>query len=161
MRMFTQIWDWFTEPHNFIGGIIATVLGYFLPIRNIIHLILLLFVIDVVIGYIKAHKLTGVNFKPKIVWQKTIPRMIFVLILIILTFLWDDVFKQNFVKTYHLIGWFVSGLLIVSIVENMYEITNWHIFTLLGNIIEKHIKTKIEETEKLEENEKKAKKKGG
>ncbi len=145
MRTLEYLWSWLTDAYNFTGGMVAGILGYFLPIKNIIHLVLLLFLLDVIIGYIKAHKVDKEKFKPRLIWRKTVPRVLFVIIIIMLLYLWDTVFHQDIVKTYTLVGWFISGLLIVSVVENMYIITNWRGFTAIDRIIKRQILTKTNE----------------
>jgi hypothetical protein len=128
-----------------ILSIIITVIGLLTPIKNIVNLLLLLFFIDVVFGYLAAHKLRGECFKVSIIWKKTMPKMLVATALIVLTYLWDITYGQDFVSSYKLIGWFISGLLIVSIAENGWKITQWRPFLSISSIIKGKIETTTNE----------------
>ena len=112
----------------------TTVLGYFLPIEDIVNLLILFFVLDVIFGFWAARKLRGERFSVNIVWTKTIPRMIATIVLTMSAFMWDTVYNQTTFATYQGIGWFISGLLLFSIGENAYQITKWGPFKNLAKI---------------------------
>ena len=120
-----------------IGGLVGTVIGYFLPIRDLVHLVILFFVIDMLFGYWAARRLRGEKFSTKIVWKTTFPRMLISLVLIIMAYLWDTTFRQQWLPTYNLIGWFISGVLMFSIAKNGFKITNWQGFLNLENMFKK------------------------
>ncbi|HZK92853.1 MAG TPA: hypothetical protein VFC67_01495, partial [Prolixibacteraceae bacterium] len=61
---------------SFIFALIMTVLGYFTPVKNIVHLLLFFFLLDVIFGYLAAKKLRNETFNVKIIWNHTIPRMV-------------------------------------------------------------------------------------
>lgn len=112
----------------------TTILGYFLPIKDIVNLLILFFVLDVIFGFWAARKLRGERFSVNIIWTKTIPRMIATIVLTMSAFMWDTVYNQTTFATYQGIGWFISGLLLFSIGENAYQITKWAPFRNLKNI---------------------------
>lgn len=114
--------------YSLLFGMVTSILGYFLPIRNIVQVVLLFFIIDILFGYWAAIKLRSERFSVKIIWNHTIPRMVLSIILILLAFIWDTTFSQGIISTYNLFGWFISGVLIYSIAENGYLITNWGVF---------------------------------
>lgn len=60
--------------------------------------------------------------------------------------MWDSVFSQELVKTYKIVGWFISGVLLWSIAENGYQITKWSVFPKLGNLF----RTKVNEATGLD-----------
>ena len=123
-----NLWSIFT-------GLVSATLGYFLPVKNIVNLLILFFIIDVLFGYLAAKKIRKEKFSAKIIWNTTMPRMIISMVLIIMAFMWDDVYSQNFVATYKLIGWFISGVLLFSIIQNAYEITNWEVLPGIKRIL--------------------------
>ena len=137
------------------AGAIVSFFGYLLPIRNIVHLLLLFFIVDVIIGYWAAKKIRGERFSVKIIWEHTIPRMLISIVLITGAFMWDEVYKQEFVSTYKVIGWFISGVLLYSISENGYKITKWSIFPRLGGMLSDKVKEStgisIEDIEKKDD----------
>ncbi len=102
------IYEWLTNVYNFVGGVLMTILGYFLPIKDIMSFMLVL---------------------------------LFSVVIITLLFIWDDVYKQEFIKTYSVAGWFVSGLLIASISENAYKITGWNVLSFLNGFVTAKIVT--------------------
>lgn len=129
------LWGWFTDFYNFMGGVFMTALGYFLPIKDMVYFITILFIVDVVFGYWKAHRFTKAKFQPKIVWEKTVPRWLISVVIIAVLFSWDKVHHQDYVSTYYAGGYFLSGMVIVSILENAILITNWKVFRKLREII--------------------------
>jgi hypothetical protein len=122
-----------------ITGFLATAVGYFLPIKNIVHLVLFFFLLDILFGYWAARKLRREKFSTKIIWQYTMPRILLSLIMIISAYMWDTVFKQDIISTYKVLGWFICGILIYSVAKNGYKITHWQMFPLIGKIFEKKI----------------------
>jgi multisubunit Na+/H+ antiporter MnhB subunit len=138
--LFDQIW-------SFISGIMASILGYFLPIKNILHVVVFFFLLDVAFGYWKARKLRKEKFSGKIIWKTTFPRMLISFILVIASYIWDKEFGQTYVATYNLIGWFICGVLFLSIIQSAYLVTNWEMFPLLGKFIEGRVKEKMSITQ--------------
>lgn len=133
---FSQLW-------SFITGVIMSVIGYFLPVKDIVHLILLFFILDVIFGYWAARRTRGENFSAKIIWNTTIPRMVLSLVLILGAFMWDTTFGQDYIATYKIVGWFIAGILLFSIGQNGYQITRWRAFRHIGDAIEKKLGTEI------------------
>lgn len=142
-----MIEEWLKTFWNFLSGTFFSLIGYFLPVKNIVHLLLLFFVLDVIFGYWAARKIRGERFSARIIWRTTMPRMVISMVLILSAFMWDQVYSQDTVATYRIIGWFISGVLLSSIVQNGYRITQWDMFLGIGDII----KEKILERKKKEE----------
>jgi len=134
--------DWLRTFWSVITGFVAAMFGYFLPVKNIVHLLVLAFFLDVLFGYWAASKLRGERFSMKVIWRTTFPRMLISLVLILLAFMWDSVYQQNMVSTYRLIGWFITGVLLANIVQNGYRITKWDMFLGLGEILKDKISEK-------------------
>lgn len=131
--------DFLAQLGEYLGGLLAAIIGYFLPIKDMVNFIILLFLIDVAVGYWTAKKIRGEKFNTQIVWQKTMPRMLISLLIIILTFKWDDTFKQDVLSTYNTVAWFISGILIISIAKNGYKLTRWEVFYQIIGIFKKGI----------------------
>lgn len=125
---------------EFFYGLLGVVFGFFLPIKDMVNFVILLFLVDIIVGYITAHKIRGEHFKPEIIWKKTVPRMTLSVVLIILTYLWDTTFEQTILSTYTTTGWFISGMLIVSIARNGFKITRWQVFESLTGVFHEKIK---------------------
>ena len=130
--------------YSFIIGALTAIFGYFSPIKDIVNLLLLFFILDVLIGFWASRKLYGERFMVSIVWKHTVPRMILSLILIIGAYMWDSTYQQEYVSTYKIIGWFISGLLLYSIAENAYCITRWTMFKKIGKAIKDQVVDKAE-----------------
>lgn len=125
---------------SFCYGLFFSVIGYFVPIRDIVHVMVLFFILDVVFGFWAAKKLRKEKFSVKIIWKHTLPRMAISFVLILSAFMWDSTFDQNIVSTYKIIGWFISGVLLFSIAQNGYKITRWAIFPQLGTLVSRKVK---------------------
>ncbi len=133
------IWDWLTNVYHFVGGLVMSFLGYLLPIRDLVMFVTLLFILDVVFGFWKAKKFKKMKFKTRIIWNKTMPRWLFSVVILALLFMWDSVHHQDFIKTYYVGGYFLSGTIIASIIENALKITGWSFFKGLGNIVKNNV----------------------
>lgn len=138
--MLNSVASMFDNVQAVICGIFTAILGYLFPVKDVVHLLLLFFILDVIFGYWAANKLRQERFNVKIIWENTIPRMLISVVLIVGAFMWDDVFNQAFVCSYKIIGWFISGVLLYSIAENGYQITKWSVFPKLGEFIRGKIK---------------------
>lgn len=136
-------YDWLQQAAcnfwQFATGIFSVIIGYFLPISNIVHLVLFFFLLDIIFGAWAAKKTRGERFSTKIIWKYTMPRILISLVLIITSYMWDTTFHQEILSTYKLIGWFISGVLIYSIAKNGYKITKWRIFPDISSMIEHRI----------------------
>ena len=126
--------------HALLSGITTAILGYFLPVKDIVHLLILFFLLDVVFGFWAARKIRKERFSVKIIWTHTIPRMLLSIVLITGAYMWDQVYSQEMVSTYKIIGWFISGVLLYSIAENGYQITKWSVFPKIGNFVSQKVK---------------------
>lgn len=131
--------DMCNNGYSFTAGVFASAIGYLIPVRDIVHLLLLFFLLDVLFGYWAARKIRGERFSVQIIWNQTMPRMLISIVLIIGAFMWDSVYKQDFVSTYKIVGWFISGVLLYSIAENGYAITKWSVFPQLGNLFKNKV----------------------
>lgn len=129
-----------TNAYAILAGLFASVLGYFIPVKDIVHLLILFFIIDVIFGFWAARKLRKEKFSVKIIWSTTIPRMLISIVLILSAFMWDMTYKQDFVSTYKIVGWFISGVLIFSIAKNGYLITKWTVFSRIESLFRSKVK---------------------
>ena len=136
------IYETLNNAYVFFTGCMISMLGYFLPIKDIAHLLILFFMLDVLFGYTAARKLRKERFSVKIIWNHTMPRMLISLVLIIGAYMWDKTYNQNVICTYKVVGWFISGVLLYSIAENGYQITKWSVFPKIGNMFKTNVKDK-------------------
>lgn len=121
-------------------GIFGIIIGYFLPIRDMVNFIVILFFIDMVFGYWAAKKLRGEKFSKGIVYKTTMLRMLISILIVMVAYTWDTTFKQQFIQTYNMAGWFISGVLIFSIVKNAFKITKWQVFDSLTTVFARKVK---------------------
>ena len=139
----TFSFDWLEKAvrnlWSFLAGLFTAVIGYMLPVKDIVHVVLFFFLMDIILGYWAAQRLRKEHFSTRIIWKYTMPRMLISIVLIISSYMWDTVFKQEFVSTYKIIGWFISGVLIYSIAKNGFKITRWEMFPLIGKLFAKKI----------------------
>lgn len=120
--------EMFSNVYLVATSLFSSFFGYFLPVKDITNLLIILFIIDVLVGYWAARKLRKERFSVKIIWSHTIPRMILSILLIMIVFMWDKTYNNNILKMHERIGWFLSGMLIYSIAENAFQITKWSVF---------------------------------
>ena len=130
-------------------GFAGVLVGYFLPVLDVVLLLTVCFILDVLIGFWKAKKINGEKFQGKKIWDKTVPRMTIAFTLILLTFMLDTVYYMETVKLHRIVGYFFSGIVIASIAQNGYALTRWGIFLEIEKLIKR--KTGINENDKMGE----------
>jgi len=132
--------DWLKAVVNnvwhFLVGLATTAIGYFIPIKDIVHLVLFFFLLDIIFGAAAARKLRKEKFSTRIIWNYTMPRILISLVLILTSYMWDTTFQQEWISTYKLIGWFICGILLFSVAKNGYKITRWNMLPIMGHMIE-------------------------
>lgn len=140
--IYRSIYGLLDNTYAMLCGLFSALIGYFLPVKDIVHLLIIFFIIDVFFGWIKARKLKKMKFSTAIIWNTTMPRIGLSILLIMCAYMWDKTFDQNYISTYKVIGWFISGVVLYSIVANMYILTNWRVFKDLVQIIKNCVKGK-------------------
>lgn len=138
---------------SFLSGVIGSILAFFLPIKDIVNVMVFFFILDVIFGYWAARKLRGERFSAALIWNTTMPRMVLSIIVIMGTYIWENVYYGIGGNTYKMIGGFISGVLLVSIIQNGYKITEWSVFNQLIEIVKNKlpIKNKEDEEDKINE----------
>lgn len=150
----SKIIDW-------IAACFISFLGYLSPLKEIAHMMLFFFLLDIIYGWLADRKVNNAKFQPAKVWNKTVPRIILSIILLVCAFMLDANTGQEYVSVYKILGWFISSLLILSIARNGYLVTNWHAIPLLGKLLknkfEKQTGINIDEITKTANNNENAK----
>ena len=130
----------FADAYNVFAGWLGSLVVYFLPVFDVLRMLVFFFVIDCLVGYWKARKIDGIPFRGRIVWDKTITRLALSTVIILCAFSWDNVYSQDVIKVHMIIGGFISGVVLLSIVQNGYEISRWSVLNRLA----KHLDKKLE-----------------
>ena len=130
----------FADAYNFFAGWLGSLVVYFLPVFDVLRMLVFFFVIDCLVGYWKARKIDGIPFRGRIIWDKTITRLALSTVIILCAFSWDNVYSQDMIKVHMIIGGFISGVVLLSIVQNGYEISRWSVLNRLA----KHLDKKLE-----------------
>lgn len=134
------ITHYFSNAYGLLVGLFASLIGYFLPVKDIVNVLLIFFFLDVIFGYWAARKLRKEPFSVKIIWGHTLPRMLISIVIITGAYMWDITYNQDIISTYKLIGWFISGVLLYSIAQNGYKITKWSVLPDMANMISDKVK---------------------
>lgn len=119
-------------------------LTYFLPIRDFVHLLIILLIVDMFVGWWANNKTKGETFKFSKFWFKTVPRMLLGTVFLMAVYAYDETYKQEDLSTYIWCGRILTGAVLVSIAQNGYIITRWLPLDEIGNVVkEKLPKLKI------------------
>jgi phage-related holin len=137
--------DIFSNTWAVIVGLMSSLLGYLLPIRDPVNLLLIFFVVDAIVGYLKNRKLHKQPFSKRKIFETTVPRMMAVVMFMILLFALDTEFHQDTVQTYMVVGYFIGGVLLFNVGKNLYEITRWRAFLNIANMVHKNVQDKTGE----------------
>ena len=115
-----------TKGYAVLIGVISAVAGYFLPVKDTVHIIFVFFIFDVIFGYWAARKKDPkTRFKAKIIWQKTVPKMLVAFLLVITAHMLDFITPAGIITIRESVGWFVAGLVLSSVWQNMMIVTEW------------------------------------
>lgn len=139
----------FKTVYNFISVIVSPILAYFSPIKGIVHVVIIFFLIDVWYGYRASVKVgkkveKKIAFEPVLVWKKTMPRLGLSLILLVLAFMLDTETGQTLINTSNIIGYVICFLVFWSILQNGYIVTNWEVIPLIGEAIQKKAEKRLD-----------------
>lgn len=134
--------DVFSNEQTFASGLIASVVGYFAPIKDPIIYLIALFVVDCLIGALKNWKLHKEPFSKRKVFETTVPRLLAVILIMTLLYSWDKTFQQEFINTYLVVGYFIAGVLLWNVIMNLYKVTKWKAFIKIGSLIDKNVEEK-------------------
>lgn len=139
--MWNKLVDWLVAS-------LMSIAGYLSPVKDIAHMLIIFFILDVLWGWLADRKVNNASFKPSKVWNKTVPRMVLAIILLVACFMLDERTDQHWVSIYKVVGWFIASLLIISIARNGVTVTNWQPLSAIENIfknkIEKQTGVKVE-----------------
>lgn len=132
-----------TKGYAVLIGIISAVAGYFLPVKDTVHIIFVFFIFDVIFGYLAAKKSDPLTrFKAKIIWQKTVPKMLVAFLLVITAHMLDFITPAGIITIRESVGWFVAGLVLSSVWQNMMIVTEWVSIKDLIKLLTDKIKVK-------------------
>jgi len=145
----TALSELFLRSYASIIGIFTMIAGYFLPIQETIHIILFFFILDVIFGYRAAHrKDKTVKFSPRIIWDKTIPKMLISFLLIITAHMLDGISPKGIITIREAVGWFVAGLILTNVWQNMFDSVEWKgikgILNIILNSVYEKFKVKVD-----------------
>lgn len=132
----------FTDFWNVVGGIIGAIIAYLYPIHDILAFLIIVFIVDFIVGLWASKVLRKEKFSASKVWNGTITRMLFSILIIILLFVWGNIYSLNFAGLHNVAGGFLSGIIIISILQNMYKITKWKVILSIVETIKKKMKIK-------------------
>ena len=139
------------KVYDFLVASLMSIAGYFSPLKDIAHMLIFFFLLDVLWGWLADKKKNNARFKPSIVWNKTVPRMALSILLLIACFMLDDRTDQHWVSIYKIVGWFIASLLIISITRNGVIVTGWKplsgIEDIFVNKVEKQTGIKMKKNE--------------
>lgn len=135
----------FSDGYSLLVGTLSGLLSFYSPIKDPINLLVILFAVDALIGYLKNRKLNNEKFSKRKIFETTIPRMIAVVTFICLLYALDVTFRQEYVATYLTVGYFVGGVLLFNIGKNLYHLTKWKAFLQIQNMLSKNVEEKTGE----------------
>lgn len=115
------------------------------------HILFFFFLLDVIFGYLVARKTRGEKWQPKIIWEKTIIKMLVASLMVITAHLLDQIAPSSILTIREFVGWFISGIVLSSVWENFYTLTKWKIVVRLHETLKE--KLKFENKEDVEDEE--------
>jgi len=131
--------DWIDShvPHVVVGYI-ALVIGYFEPVKNIVHLVVLMSLMDFIFG-IWAAKRNSVAIVSRRMWR-TIDK-IFKEVVIVLAVYCIDI-EIGYLSMHKAVAWFIVGVEFWSIIETLSKTSDHRVFRLIKKMMQMKIKEK-------------------
>jgi phage-related holin len=122
--------------YHFISGVFLSIIGYFAPMKDVLHVVLIAIIIDLFFGLIAA-RAKGEGIKSFKLWR-TVYKMLFAVILISLVYSIDK--EMGMFELHKIIAWGIAGFEVWSILESMGAITDHKLFGLLKHIMTDKVK---------------------
>lgn len=130
--MIQHIW------HLVFGAIVA-LLGYFSPIKAVVHVMGAAIVLDLVFG-IWAARSRKEGIKSGKLWR-TAYKFFISVVVVALLYAMDVEMGAEIVQLHRLVAWLITGFEIWSILESGGQITNHKIFRILRKIMEDKVES--------------------
>lgn len=127
---------------HILAGALMSVIGFFEPIRNVVHLVIMLSILDFIVGVFVSRK-RGVAIKSKKMWR-TIEKMALELIIILVAFCIDEF--VGYFPIHQAIAWFICGVEFYSILESIAKISDHRVFRVVKGFMSDKIKEKTGST---------------
>lgn len=146
--------EFFGNLGGWILGVFLSVVHYFAPVADTIHILFIFFISDILFGFLAAKKLRGERFNPQKVWNKTIPKMLVSFFIIISAHMLDSISPLGFLTIRESVGWILSGLVLHSVWGNAFVITKWTALRHIGDFLSESLRTRFRvDVNKFKENE--------
>lgn len=142
VRILAILNELFNDAYNLAVGAVLTLFGYFAPVRETIHILFFFFLLDVIFGYLVARKMRGEKWQPKIIWEKTMIKMLVASLMVITAHLLDKIAPSSYLTIREFVGWFISGVVLSSVWENFHTLTKWKIIVKLNETLKEKLKFK-------------------
>lgn len=142
IRIASVLNELFNDAYNLAVGAVFTLFGYFAPIKETIHILFFFFLLDVIFGYLVARKMRGEKWQPKIIWEKTMIKMLVASLIVITAHLLDQIAPNSYLTIREFVGWFISGIVLSSVWENFHTLTKWKIIVKLNETLKEKLKFK-------------------
>lgn len=146
-----------------IIGLMTSLVGYFLPVKETVHILLVFFFLDIIFGYWAARKKGSIDnvkvkFSPKVIWEKTIPKMLVSFLMILTAHMLDAISPIGILTIRESVGWFISGIVLASVWQNFFIVTSWNVVEQLKDVLLNKLRreTGIKEIEDENNKEQKA-----
>ena len=160
-RIKMQFWDFwdimeefFCNAGGWVLGVFLSIVHYFAPVADTIHVLLVFFIADILFGFLASKKLRGESFNPRKVWEKTIPKMLVSFFIIISAHMLDSISPLGFLTIRESVGWILSGLVLHSVWKNAFVVTKWTALRHIGEFLSDSLKDKFKvDVNKFKEDE--------
>lgn len=123
---------------NIICAIFVGLIGYFMPVENLVHVMSAAIIFDLFTGILASHK-RGIGIKSLRLWR-TVYKLFYSVVIVMLLFGMDKEMGVKFIQMHKLVAWLITGFEIWSILENVSVISNLRIFIILKSFMTDKIK---------------------
>ncbi len=113
------------DVYQMFMGLFGALIAFFEPTLDALRVLVVFFVLDVIFGVWNARKNDGKKFQAKIIWEKTIPKMLVSFLIIISAHMLDCIAPLKSLTITSFVAWFICGVVLSSVWENFYKITKW------------------------------------
>lgn len=113
------------DAYLLLMGLFVSLIAFFEPTFDALRVLVVFFLLDVIFGVWNARKNEGKKFQARIIWEKTIPKMLVSFLIIISAHMLDCIAPLKSLTITSFVAWFICGVVLSSVWENFYKITKW------------------------------------
>lgn len=128
--------------YNWLTALAFGFLGYFEPMRGVVHVMVAAIVIDMITGIWAAVR-RGEGLKSCKLWQ-TGRKLLLSIVVVVLFYAMDQEMSVDVFQLHKVAAWLITGFEMWSILENAAQISDHPVFRIIKKMMSDRLKKRLE-----------------